>query len=210
LSSAKRYGYSISPEGGVSIGASVERAARSLGADGDATFLRGDVRAYVPFGPRHAVLALRATGARTTGDAPVRRVLRLGGSDGDRAVLSFDEDASSLLRGFATGQFTGSRLALVNAEYRLPIAWIERGAGTWPIFLRSLHATLFADAGDAWRSGGARPGDWKGSWGGELSTDVVAGFVLPLTLTGGVAWGRDGESRVPPTRTAYVRLGHGF
>ena len=141
---------------------------------------------------------------------PVRRVLRLGGSDGDPAVLSFDEEASSLLRGFPSGRFTGSRLALVNAEYRVPIAWIERGIGTWPLFLKNVHATAFADAGDAWRMGGTRLGRLEGSWGGELSTDVVAGFVLPLTFTGGVAWGRDGAGRVPPTRTAYVRVGHAF
>jgi hypothetical protein len=39
---------------------------------------------------------------------------------------------------------------------------------------------------------------------------VVAGFVLPLTLTAGVGWGRDGADQVPPTRTTYVRIGYGF
>lgn len=210
LSSAKRYGYSISPEGGVSVGLGVEQAAPALGSDGTATFVRGDMRAYLPLGPRHAVLALRATGARSTGDRGTRRVLRLGGSDGDAAVISFDEDASSLLRGFESGQFAGSRVALVNAEYRVPLTWIQRGVGTWPFFLRSVHAAVFFDAGDAWSSDSSRLDQWKRSWGGELSTDVVAGFVLPLTLTAGVGWGRDGEGLAPPTRTAYVRVGHAF
>jgi hypothetical protein len=208
--SAKRYGHSISPEGGVSLGAGVERAAAALGGDGDATFGRADVRAYLALGPAHAVLALRATAARSGGDNAARRVLRLGGSDADVLVLSFEEDASSLLRGFASGQFAGTRLALLNAEYRLPLARIERGFGTWPAFVRTVHATGFFDAGDAWSSGGARLSNWKTSWGGELASDLVLGFRWPLTLTAGAAWGRDGEGLVAPTRTAYVRIGHGF
>jgi hypothetical protein len=210
LVSAKRYGRSIGLEGGVAIGAGVERAAAALGGDGDATFVRADVRAYLPLGPPHAVLALRATGARSGGDLLARRVLRLGGSDADAAVLSFDEDASSLLRSFESGRFAGTRLALVNAEYRLPLARIERGFGTWPLFLRTVHATGFYDVGDAWSTGGPRLSDWKSSWGGELSSDVVLGFRWPLTVTAGAAWGRDGEGLVAPTRTAYVRIGRGF
>jgi hypothetical protein len=210
LQTAKRYGYSISPEGGVALGAGVERAATALGSDGDATFVRADARAYVPLGPAHAVLALRATAARSLGDRGVRRVLRLGGSDADVSVLSFDEDASSLLRGFDSGRFAGTHVALVNAEYRVPLARIERGYGTWPLFVRTLHATGFFDAGDTWTAGSTRVSDWKRSWGAEVAADVVAGFTLPLTLTAGVAWGRDGEGMAAPTSRTYVRLGHGF
>jgi hypothetical protein len=208
--SARRYGYSISPEGGVAVGAGVERAASALGGDGDATLARADARAYLPFGPRHAVLALRATAARSGGDRGVRRVLRLGGSDADTSVLSFEEDASSLLRGFDADRFAGTHVALVNAEYRVPLLRIERGQGTWPFFVRTLHGTAFFDAGDAWTAGGTRLSDWKRSWGGEVSADVVAGFTMPLTLTAGVAWGRDGEGLAAPTRRTYVRVGHGF
>jgi hypothetical protein len=50
----------------------------------------------------------------------------------------------------------------------------------------------------------------KLSWGAEISSDIVAGFVLPLTLTAGVAWGHDGAERYPDSRQTYVRLGYGF
>jgi hypothetical protein len=210
LTSAKRYGYSISPEDGVTVGASVERALEALGSDGNATFVRGDLRAYVGLGPRHAIAAVRVTGAGTEGDAPVRRILRLGGTGADPAVISFDEDASSLLRGFSTGQFAGTRLALVNADYRVPLVRVERGYGTWPLFLRTIHATGFFDTGAAWTDEAPALSAWARSWGGEISADVVAGFMLPLTFTAGIARGEDGSGRVPASTAYYVRLGHGF
>jgi hypothetical protein len=210
LNTARRYGYSISPEDGITAGASVERALDALGSDGNATFVRADVRAYVGLGPRHAVAALRVTGAATEGDAPVRRILRLGGHAADPAVVSFDEDGSSLLRGFPSGQFAGSRVALANAEYRVPLFRIERGYGTWPLFVRTMHATGFFDTGTAWTAEVPGVSSWARSWGAELSVDVVAGFMLPLTLTAGAARGTDGSGHVPSATAYYVRLGHGF
>jgi peptidoglycan hydrolase-like protein with peptidoglycan-binding domain len=209
FSNAHRYGYSISEEDGVTLGASAELTRRAFGGDANAYLLRSDVRAFIPLGPRHAVVAVRATGATTGGDRQVRRLLRLGGAQGEPGVLSFASDASSLLRGFPSNAFVGPHVALANAEYRLPIAWIERGHGTWPLFIRAVHGTMYVDVGNAW-SDRARWRDRKISWGAEVSTDVIAGFVLPLTLTAGVGWGRDGENLFPPTRTTYVRLGHGF
>ena len=89
-------------------------------------------------------------GGRSGGDIAVRRTLRLGGTDGDPSVVSFDDDGTSLLRGFPSNAFRGTRVGLVNVEYRMPIAWIERGRGTWPAFVRNLHVAPFVDAGDAW------------------------------------------------------------
>ena len=92
----------------------------------------------MPLGPRHGVLALRASGAASRGDPIVRRTLRLGGHDADGSVLSFDDDASSLLRGFPADAFFGTSVVLANADYRLPLAYIERGVGTWPLFVRAV------------------------------------------------------------------------
>jgi hypothetical protein len=209
LDTSKRYGYSISPESGVTIGLVGESARAALGGSGNATMVRMDVRGYVAVGPRHAVLAGRATASASRGDVDTRRLLRLGGPDGNPTVISFDEDASSLLRGFPANAFRGSTIGLINVEYRVPIAWIERGAGTWPVFLRSLHATVFADAGHAWTAT-PRLRDVKTSWGIEAASDVVAGFVLPLTLTAGIGWGHDGAGVLRDDRQLYVRLGYGF
>ena len=209
LSTAKRFGYSISPEAGVSTGIAVELSRRALGADFDATFSRVDVRAYVPVVPRRGVLAVRASAVASRGDVRGRRSARLGGADGDPGVVSFDEDASSLLRGFPSNAFQGDTVALINTEYRVPLGWPQRGFRTWPLFLRSVHATVFGDAGHAW-SGRFRLSDVKSSWGAELSADLTAAYALPLTFSAGVARGRDHSGRAGPSRRFYVRLGHSF
>src|SRR5207244_5408347 len=46
--SARTYGYSISPEDGISVGATAEVVRRSLGAFADANVTTADFRAYFP------------------------------------------------------------------------------------------------------------------------------------------------------------------
>jgi hypothetical protein len=209
VNTARRYGYSISPEDGVAAGAALELTRRGLGGDGNAQLFRADTRAFLPLGRRHSVLALRASGAASRGDAIVRRTLRLGGHGTDGGVLSFEEDASSLLRGFPADTFLGTNVVLGNAEYRLPLAWIERGIGTWPVFLRALHVSGFFDAGHAW-TGRFTAADAKLSWGLEAGADVTAGYALPFTWIVGVGWGRDLSNEVADNREIYVRIGRGF
>jgi outer membrane protein assembly factor BamA len=207
--SAHTYGYSISAERGVLAGATVEVVDRALGASADATTMTGDVRAYLPgFAPHH-VIAARLAGGRSTGDAIVGRTFVLGGSTGDSIVTDFGSRAISLLRGFESDSFAGSRVALTNVEYRWPIARPQRGIGTWPIFLHTVHAAVFADAGHAW----TRAFDAaaiKTSVGAELSANVVAGFYFPLTASVGAAWGHDGSGTIPSGALVYFRLGKSF
>jgi outer membrane protein assembly factor BamA len=209
LNTARRYGYSISPEDGVTAGATVELTRRGLGGDGNAQLYRADSRAFLPLGPRHALLAVRASAAASRGDAIVRRTLRMGGHGADGGVLSFEEDASSLLRGYPADTFLGTDVVLANAEYRMPLIWVERGIGTWPVFLRALHVSGFVDAGHAW-TGRFTAADAKVAWGVEAGADVTAGYALPFTWMVGVAWGRDRSNEVPDNREVYVRIGRGF
>jgi hypothetical protein len=206
---ARRYGYSISPEDGLAAGLSLELMGPAFGAEGRAQLYRADVRAFLPGGPRHSVVALRATGASSRGEPPARRTLRLGGHAADASVLSFEEDASSLLRGFPADAFGGANVALVNAEYRMPVWFVERGAGTWPVFLRALHVSGFFDAGRTWGDGSVNDGT-RLSWGAEAGADLTAGFVLPVTWVVGVGWGHDRSGAFPDNREVYVRIGRGF
>jgi hypothetical protein len=138
----------------------------------------------------------------------VRQTFLLGGSGPDRSTADFGSEAISLLRGFGEHRFAGTRVALLNADYRFPIAWPQRGAGTWPLFLQSIHAAVFADAGHAWTRA-FRIGDVKTAIGGELSADLVAGYHLGFTATIGAAVGRDGAGSADGA-VAYVRIGHAF
>ena len=209
FASAKTYGYSISREQGIDAAIASEQVRRGLGADGDADAVTAEARAYLRLGGRHRILAVRGGLGASSGDSLVRRTFYLGGAGPNAALVDFGSDALSLLRGFTDNGFTGTHVAVINADYRFPIAWVERGHGTWPVFLRCLHGTVFFDAGQTWTPRFALQ-NTKTALGGELAADVLAGYSLPLTLAVGAAWTQDHS--VPGSRGAalYARLGRAF
>jgi hypothetical protein len=212
VNSSRRYGFSISAEDGVAIGLTTELTRKAFGAIGNATTTVFDGRAYLPGLSEHHVLAVRVGGGLSVGDSSAAtRLFRLGGADSSGGVLHFGSDALTLLRGFPVDSFAGSRVGLVNVDYRWPILRIERGAGTWPLFLHTVHAAVGGDVGHAW-TGRFRASDAKSSIAAELSLDLVAGYRYPLTVTAGGALGHDGEDGASATtqRTVYVRIGSAF
>jgi Tol biopolymer transport system component len=205
---ARLYGYSVSPEHGVALGATAELARRSLGSSADATTVTADGRGYLPGLGSHHVWALRGAIGLSSGTAESRRTFLLGGAAPSVDVLDFGREAVSLLRGFPPRAFAGTHAAIVNADYRWPVARPQRGVGTWPIFLNTVHAALFVDAGHAWTDQ-FRGREVKTSAGAELSFAAVLGYFFPLTTTVGAAWGHDGADRTD-RRTLYVRVGRAF
>jgi hypothetical protein len=206
---AHTYGYSISPERGIAAGATGEfaRGADERDDARGASTLTADVRAYVPGAAAHHVLAVRGGAGWSSDASGVGRRFLLGGAAPAGDVVDFDADAFGLLRGVDENRFAGSRVAVLNVDYRFPIGRPQRGVGTWPAMLHTVHAAVFADAGHAW-SETFRISDVKSSVGAELSVDVVAGYSIPLTVAGGVAWSRvPGE---PRSISAYLRLGRAF
>jgi Tol biopolymer transport system component len=203
------YGYSISPEGGATIGVTAESVPRSLGSFANATAFTADARAYLPGFGAHHVLAVRAAGGVSTGDPDVRRTFHLGGAAPAGGVIDFGRSAISLLRGFGANTFAGSDVALVNADYRFPIARPQRGHGTWPLFLHTIHGTVFADAGHTWTRT-FRIDAVKTSVGAELSARIVAAYFFPFIMTAGAAFGHDGSRTVSDRTTAYARIGIAF
>jgi WD40-like Beta Propeller Repeat len=209
LASAHSYGYSISPEDGTVVGVTGEFVRRAIGAAADASAATADTRLYLPGFAAHHVIAIRAAGGASSGDRNLRRAFLLGGAGPNASVVDFGHEAISLLRGFPADTFAGTHVALLNADYRWAIARPERGTGTWPIFLHTIHAAVFADAGHAWtRTFASR--DLKTSVGAELSLNLVAGYFLPLTATVGAAWGHDGSHTVEDQTTLYFRVGRAF
>jgi len=205
----RTYGYSISREDGVAAGATAEVVRRGVGSFADATTITADLRGYLPAFAPHQVVAVRLAGGASSGDPTVGRTFLLGGSSASDSVVDFGSGAFSLLRGFGQNTFAGSHVALLNAEYRWPLARPQRGIGTWPIFLHSIHAAAFADAGHAWTRT-FRAGAIKTAAGAEISTDIVAGYFARLTVSAGAAWGRDGSGVVRDQVTGYVRVGRAF
>lgn len=205
---ARLYGYSISPEDGYSVGATAELSREGLGSSADETTLTLDGRAYLPGLGAHHVLALRAAAGTSSGTPGARRTFLLGGALSQGDVLNFGRDAESLLRGFPSQSFAGTHVALLNADYRWPIARPQRGAGTWPLFVHTFHAAVFADAGETWTDRFSA-GNAKTSAGGELSLNLVAGYSFSFTAAVGAAWGHDAADNSNRS-TLYVRVGRAF
>src|SRR6185369_5820456 len=57
--------------------------------------------------------------------------------------------STSVLHGYEPGRLRGRQFHLANLEFRQDLVTIEKGFYTLPIYLRRLHAALFADAGYA-------------------------------------------------------------
>lgn len=101
------------------------------------------------------------------------------------------------LRGYPAGQpeLIGRRMRLLGAEYRFPVATVERGWHWAPLGLRRVSGRLFAEAGAAWREGGSPDRLLPGA-GLELVSDLTLGHRYPLRLRIGFAQGfEDGGER---------------
>jgi len=204
LSSARQYPFSVSPVDGWRLRLSALREDPALGSQVALTKLVADARAYLRgLGPSDA-LALRLGGGTTLGRPTFRQSYAVGGFP-DATLMDLVRTNQTVLRGYPDNAFTGRRFAHGNAEYRLALAHPQRGWRTLPVFVRHLHAALFADAAHAW-SGTFRVRDVKTSLGASLGSDLFVGQGMPLTATVGLAQGLGlrGETQ------GYFRLGLAF
>jgi hypothetical protein len=190
LNNARSYGYSVSRESGAAMRMTWEIAPEALGSEGSSGAVTFDVRGYRRAGWRHAAFGVRAAAASAWGDSEARRVFSASGPGPQAGDFNFGKDAVGLLRGLATDAVVGHHAVVGNLDYRFPLRTVERGVGTVPIFFRTIHAALFADAGQAWGDT-FRWSEMRTSAGAELSLDTVVGYVLPLTFSTGVAWRND-------------------
>jgi hypothetical protein len=205
---AKSYGYSVSRESGATLRATWENAPEFMGSDAANSAMTADARVYGRLGPRHAAVAIRAAGASAWGDPNGRRLFSASGSDAASSSFDFGRGAIGLLRGFDADTVAGNHAAVTNLDYRFPLQRIERGSGTIPLFLRTIHAAVFADAGNGWNDS-FRWQDVRASAGGEVSVDTVVGFGLPLSFTAGVAWRHDPVGTQDGV-AAFGRIGRAF
>ncbi len=213
FNSARHYARAISPSYG--------RQLRLIAEDNDLlnSQFSGQVyildwREFIKLPGLH-VLATRLVGGWGT-DAPQR--FRLGGAL-NNSVSAFPVAAAPAaaqrtfghrnypLRGYPTGRadLRGRRMALVEAEWRFPIALIERGLMAPPVGVHRIHGKLFYNWGEAWDPVGNIPALRRGA-GAEVTTELVLGYWLPLDLRVGYARGFDTGG----TDQVYLELGASF
>jgi outer membrane protein assembly factor BamA len=185
-----------------------EMAPEALASDGGSGAVTFDVRGYRRAGWRHAAFGVRAAAASAWGDPETRRVFSASGAGPQTGDFNFGKDAVGLLRGLATDAVVGRHAVVGNLDYRFPLRHLERGVGTVPIFFRTIHAALFADAGHAWGDT-FRWSETRTSAGAELSLDTVVAYALPLTFSTGVAWRNDPVGRQHGV-AVFGRVGRAF
>jgi hypothetical protein len=159
----------------------------------------------------HQTLALRVAGAISGGDYPRGGTYYVGGYDLANnslpsTVLSGVFNGSFVLRGYPPGVYYGSEYVLGNAEYRVPIAYVDHGISTLPIYLRRIDGNVFADYGGAFDyldlhairffHNGALIDSQQlhASLGAELWFGTTLGYILDTQLRLGYAYGFSAEA----------------
>ncbi len=198
FNSARKYGFSISPEDGRTVELGYEQFDRSLDSDFTLKKYTADWHEYIDFPWKHHVLLARGFAGTSSGDVIPQRAFQLGGDNPGDSTIPVESEAV-FLRGYPINAFRGRNAALASLEYRFPIKDVESGWSSTPVFFRRLHGAVFAETGNAWdRTFYER--DLKSSVGAEARFDVDLAYQLPVTLRLVYAEGLDkkkkGESLV--------------
>lgn len=191
FSNVQSFPNGISPERGLSLRLNLRGARPEWGSRFRYAAVEGSLTKHtaMPWLEHHA-LALRLTGGWSTGDLGGRRVFSLGGLSLHDPILDLVQWTGVYgagLRGYRPGAFSGSTYTLLNAEYRFPIARVDRGLWTLPLYLRRIHGAVTCDVGEA-----ADKWTWRGlkaSAGLELRGEIYIGYAVTVTLRAGYARG---------------------
>ena len=174
-----------------------------LKADYTGNVVRADWRGHLPI--RSTVLALRWNEAYGTLGA---QRFELGGSKSDEYILlPVLNEREFALRGYTSGGdpgLVGHRARVLTAEWRTPLADIDRHAMTPPLGINRVSLNLFYDLGAAWERGGSP--DYHRGIGVELLGELQAIYAFGLQVRAGLAKGLDagGETKF------YLRAGRSF
>ncbi len=212
FSNAEQYLYSVGAERGISVSLSLDRADRNIGSEleGSSAYVRAVSYHPMPWA-RHHVLALGTTLAASSG--PAEGGYALGGYQDSpllTSILNGSAQSRLTLRGYSSGQFQGSRLLLMQTEYRFPVLWVDRGLSTLPAFLHGISAAFGADYGGAFTDFDNQH-VWRAlrlGLAAELWTYLTFGYGIDVQLALGYARGT-GAGAIPGG-TSYLVLNSGL
>jgi len=189
-SNVKSWPYSISGQAGRRLQVSVGVSDPALGGKFHTAQATASWVEYFtpPWAKLHA-LALLYSGGAGIGDK--RSFFALGGfveQDVVRSVFLTRPQCCFFLRGYPPGSIFGDQYHLLSTEYRLPLAIIEKGYQTFPLYLRRISGAVFTDVGNAFQ-GDFHPADLKVGVGAELRAEVTFIYYLATQIQLGFAKG---------------------
>lgn len=157
----------------------------------------------------HQVLALHLSAGASAGGLGRRPAFFVGGYSQQEDVIrrlllrsAFEE--VGVIRGHVQGAYPGRYYAVLNMEYRIPLADVQRGLGTLPTFLRRITMIPFADLGGAWTSSFTRDA-LKWGVGASLVTSFKLGYGDSIDLFLQYARGFDERFGLNYFRAAIAR-----
>ena len=189
FSNAHHWQYSISNQEGRGVSLNLRLSDPTLGGRFRSTQVSWSWTEYFtpPWARLHA-LAFITQGGFGIGDK--RQFFGLGGfasQDVLRGVL-LNQQQFAFLRGYPVNVVTGDSYLVASGEYRAPLLWIERGYGTFPLYLRRVWGTAFVDAGDAFQ-GPFQAGKVKTDAGVEAHLEFMLFYYLDSQIQLGYARG---------------------
>ncbi len=190
-----------------------------LGQDRSFRELTGEVSAFKSLGRlgfANHVLALRVSGGAAFGAGADQYHFDVGNAEGssDPTGLGIFGGTSELfpVRGYRANYRSGRLAWSSSAEYRFPLALLDRGLPLLPVFLDRLHGSVFFDAGNAWgptlgqRHYDNPRAEAPTSFGAELSI-----ITAPFYQSGfGVRFGAGVPLSGGEGAIYYVRIGNAF
>ncbi len=199
----------ISPTEGWRLSLSVSASGRWLGSEREYAAVSGSVTRYLamPWSDLH-VLALRLRGGIGWNGDRNSSLFSLGGSGIRNLVTDYIQGYSlstGTMRGYRAMAALGNTFFQAGAEYRLPIAILDGGLWTLPVYFRRLHGALTADLGWAGRTR-VEASELLPSVGAvlRLETLLAYDYMTQIQLGYAFGFGRQGIHNV------YLGLGGGF
>lgn len=191
-----------------------------IGEDRGYGELTGELSAYKALGRlgfANHVLGLRVSAGAAGGPGANQFHFDAGGAEGTVESVSglglFGGSPQLFpVRGYRTNYRSGRIAWTASAEYRFPLAVIDRGLGAFPLFFDRIHGSVFVDAGNAWgptlgRQSYDNPRQaMLTSAGAELSAIVGALYLSGMTIRAGFGL----PLRFESDPVFYVRVGNPF
>jgi len=196
--SAQKYYDSFSQSDGISFSLTYSKDMKTFGSDYNLNTVAFEFKQYISlFRPN--VLAFRFGVSNSWGEA--QYLFYMGGANSKEDFHIAGDNMFDLMRGFPSGYFSGSGGFIINLEYRMLFAKLERKI----LISRSIeqfYLSIFADIGNLWNE--TKKLNPSYSFGLEMNMVILLG--KRVTLTGGVAYGKN------PVHSPvfYFRIGKSF
>jgi WD40-like Beta Propeller Repeat len=144
----------------------------------------------IPFPVEDLAFSTTARSAMSFGDLLAQRTFRLGGyAQASPLFVSYKDDRFQL-RGYNGSTAVGDVVANGTAQLAFPVAEIEHGFNTWPVYARGISGIAFGEGGFAVdRNDTLLVDDILPSVGTELYFDFVVAYSFAARLRYAVSYG---------------------